>query len=148
MCEAAVGSIKAMRTPPGWSCLTHRAGRGPPSSTLCWHRQHPQQQHQPAQPQSRQGWVPGSAWAPVTSECPMVSQASKAEHTCSTVWVWPELRCSSQLRRWRLLRAFRGCWGCSAPTEIYFCHKACEKADDDFSLHRWPCRLGECSRAL
>lgn len=35
VCGAAVGSIKAMRTTPGWSFLTHHAGRGlhPPSGT-------------------------------------------------------------------------------------------------------------------
>lgn len=27
--------------------------------------------------------------------------------------------------------------GYSAPIEIYFCHNACEKADNDFSLPRW-----------
>lgn len=135
--EAAVGSIKAKRTMLGWSCLTPLC-RGPPS-TLCWHRQHPQQQHP-----SNRATEAGSAGYQVQSpgECTM------AERTCSMVWVWRELRWSSQLRRWRLVRAFRGCWWVQCPHWELFLHNACEKAHKDFSLHKCPWRLGESSRAL
>lgn len=63
-CEAAVGSIKAIRTTLGWSCLTPLCRGAPP--TLCWHRQHPHSSTQRAQLQRQAVVAASSAWTPVT----------------------------------------------------------------------------------